>query len=78
MYAQNSTPEEAIWGGLIAFGLVSAWGFKWIYRGLRGDILDALGHEVAPRSLFIGGGALLQLPLIVFLYFIWKQGFFGA
>jgi hypothetical protein len=78
MYAQNSTPGEAIWGGFLVFGLCSFWGLRLLFRGVRGDILDSSGHDMAPRSLFIGGGVFLQLPLVVFLFFIWRQGFFGS
>src|ERR1700690_2951639 len=77
-YASNSTAQEAMWGGFIPFGLCSFWGLNLLLRGLRQDILDASGHEVAPRSLFIGGGILLQLPLIGFTLFAWKQGLFGS
>jgi hypothetical protein len=35
MYAQNSTPQEAIWGGFLAFGLCSFWGLGLFFRGIR-------------------------------------------
>ncbi|EEF62827.1 hypothetical protein [Pedosphaera parvula] len=77
-FTTNSTPSEVMWGGFIAFGLCSFWGLRWILRGLRDDTLDASGHLVASRGWFIGGGVFLQLPLIGFILFAWKQGFFGA
>jgi hypothetical protein len=73
----NTSASEAMWGGFIVFGLCSLWGLRLVFRGLRGDTTDFLGHEVAPRSLFVGGGIFLQLPLIVFALFAWKQGYFG-
>ena len=78
VYTTGSTPEEAIWGGIIAFGVCSIWGLRLLLRGIRGEILDSSGHAVASRDWFIGGGIFLQLPLIGFLLFAWKQGFFGS
>ena len=77
-FTTNSTPREFMWGGFIAFGLCSFLGLRWLLRGLQGDTLDASGHEVASRGWFIAGGIVLQLPLIGFALFAWKQGFFGA
>jgi hypothetical protein len=34
--------------------------------------------ETASRSWFIAAGILLQFPLIAFMLFAWKQGFFGS
>ena len=65
-----------IWYGFIPFGLCSFWGLQLLLRGLRRDVLDSSGMEVAPRSLFIAGGVLLQLPLIGFTVFLWKEGLF--
>ncbi len=78
MYTGSNTPQEAIWGGFIAFGFCSFWGLRLLLRGIRGDILDSSGHPVASRGWFIGGGIFLQLPLIGFLLFVWRQGFFGS
>jgi hypothetical protein len=76
--AINSTAQEAMWGGFIAFCLCSFWGLRLLLRGLRGDVLDASGSAVASRGWFIGGGIFLQLPLISFTLFAWKQGLFGS
>lgn len=76
-YASNRTAHEAMGGGFLAFGLCALWGGRLIYRALRRDILDASGHTIASRGWFFGGGLALQVPLIVFTYFAWKQGFFG-
>ena len=78
MHAINNTAQDAMWGGFIPFGLCSFWGLRLLVRGLRGDILDASGHAVTSRSWFIGGGIFLQLPLIGFTLFAWKQGLFGS
>jgi len=77
-YATNSTAQEAMWGGFIPFGLCSLWGMRFVFRGLRGDILDSSGTAVASRSWFIVGGMLLQCPLIGYVWFVWKQGLFGS
>jgi hypothetical protein len=78
MDVSSSTPQEAIWGGFLAFGLCSFWGLRLLLRGVRRDVLDSSGHAVASRGWFIGGGIVLQLPLLGFLLFVWKQGFFGS
>ncbi len=65
-------------GGFIAFGLCSFWGLWLLLRGVRGDNFDSLVHVVAPRMVFIVGGILLQLPLVGFTVFAWRQGFFGS
>jgi hypothetical protein len=57
--------------------LCSFWGLRWLIRGLRGDVLDSSGMAVAPRGLFIAGGILLQVPLIGYTLFVWKQGLFS-
>jgi hypothetical protein len=78
MYASNSTASEAIGGGFLAFGMCSFFGLRWLLRGLRNDTLDSTGHTIASRGWFIIGGILLQLPLITFTAFAWRQGFFGS
>jgi hypothetical protein len=74
----NSSAQDTMWAGFIPFGLCSFWGLRLLMRGFRGDILDSSGMAVAPRGLFIAGGILLQLPLIGFTLFVWKQGLFGS
>ena len=78
MYTSSTTASEAIWGGFLVFGVCSFFGLRLLLRGLRNDTLDASGHAVASRGWFIGGGILLQLPLIAFAAFAWRQGFFGS
>ena len=73
-----SSPGEAIHGGFLVFGLCAAFGLRLLYRGLRNDILDSSGTPVAGRSLFIVGGILCLLPLVAFVIFLCKQGYFRA
>lgn len=68
----------SISAGFLVFGLCSVWGLRLLFRGARGDILDSTGMETASRSGFIVGGILLQVPLIAFALFAWKQGFLGS
>jgi hypothetical protein len=70
--------QVTMWIGFIPFGLCSFWGLRMLARGLRGGILDSSGMAVAPRGWFIAGGILLQLPLVGYAWFAWKQGLFGA
>jgi hypothetical protein len=67
-----------IGAGFLVFGLCSFWGFRLLLRGLRGDVLDSSGMETASRGWFIAAGMFLQLPLVGFTLFAWKQGFFGS
>ena len=78
MYTTSSTAQEAMWGGFIPFGLCSFWGLRLLVRGLRGDVLDSSGTALASRGWFLVGGICLQLPLIGFTLFAWKQGLFSS
>ena len=78
MSTSYSTASEAIGGGFLAFGICSLFGFRWLLRGIRDDTLDASGHPTASRGWFIVGGLLLQVPLLAFTLFAWKQGYFGS
>ncbi len=66
-----------IWGGIIVFGLCAALGLRFLYRGIRGDNLDSSGTPVAGRGWFIVGGIVMVLPLVGYLQFIWRQGYFA-
>ena len=70
-----STPEEAIGSGFLVFGLCSAFGFRRLWLGLTNQIIDDSGMEKAPRWLFLGGGIVLQFPLLVFIIYLSHQGF---
>jgi hypothetical protein len=78
MYATSSTASEAIWGGFLVLGACSFFGLRWFVRGLRDDTLDSSGHPIASRAWFIIGGIMLQLPLVAFTAFAWRQGFFAS
>jgi len=77
-YAQYSSSSEAIGSGLLVFVLCSGWGLRLFNKGLRDDICDSSGHRKAGRGWFIWGGAFLQLPFLVYLFFIWRQGYFSS
>jgi hypothetical protein len=66
-----------IWGGIAVFGLCAAFGLRLLYRGIRGDVLDSSGAPVAGRGWFVAGGIVLVLPLVGYLLFIWRQGYFA-
>ena len=66
-----------MWGGYLVFGIVALVGWRLFARGLRNDILDASGHQIAGRAWFLVGGILMQVPLVVFTIFAWRQGLFG-
>jgi len=67
-----------MWGGFIPFGLCSAWDLRLLLRRVRGDTFDSSGTAVASRSWFVIGGLLLQLPLVAYSLFVWKQGLFRS
>jgi hypothetical protein len=77
-FGSYTTAQEAMWAGFIPFGLCSYWGLRLLFRGLRGEIADSLGAAVAPRTVFMVGGILLQLPLAGYTLFVWRQGLFGS
>ncbi len=64
-----------VWGGIFVFGICAAFGLRLLYRGLRGDVLDASGMPTAGRAWFICGGVVMLLPLVVFMIYLWRQGY---
>lgn len=72
-----SSAEEAVWSGFIAFGCCSFCGARILFKGIRGDILDGAGLELAARPWFYIAGILLQIPLLIFAIFQWRHGFFN-
>ena len=72
----NLSLHFRIWAGFLAFGICAAFGLRLLYRGIRGDVNDASGTPIAGRGWFIGGGVGCLLPLILYLIFVWKQGYF--
>lgn len=78
MFSENyNDARDAIGSGFLTFGLCSLWGMRLLVRGIRDDILDASGHRQAPRAWFVAGGILLQLPLIGYTIYAWRQGYFA-
>jgi len=67
-----------IGAGFFVFGIFAAYGFRLLYRGIQDDVNDASGTPIAGRGWFIAGGIGCMLPLVAYLVFIVKQGFFGS
>ncbi|HOW68389.1 MAG TPA: hypothetical protein P5186_07145 [Candidatus Paceibacterota bacterium] len=73
----NPLLHYRIWSGVLVFGIGAAIGLRLIYRGIRGDVCDKSGTPMAGPSWFIGGGILCLMPLVAYLVFVWKQGYFA-
>ena len=56
--------------------MLSFWGVSLVYKGIRGDIYDSFGEENAPRWAYIAFGLLCQAPLIAYLVFLRRSGWF--
>jgi len=68
--------HSRIWAGFLAFGICAAFGFRLLYRGLRGDVPESFGTSQAGRGWFIAGGILCLLAFVGYTLFVWKQGYF--
>lgn len=71
-----STAEHAMVRGFVVFGIVAVCGARVLYRGIRQDIADNTGIPNGSRWWWIIAGAVLQVPLIGYAVFAYKQGFF--
>jgi hypothetical protein len=63
-------------GGFLGFGALALAGLALLSRGVRGDIYDWLGEARASRWWFVTVGLLLQPPLVVWVVFVVRQGWF--
>jgi hypothetical protein len=62
--------------GIGVLAMLSFWGVSLVYKGIRGDIYDSFGEENAPRWAYIAFGLLCQAPLIAYLVFLRRSGWF--
>jgi len=72
----NPLLHYRLWAGLLAFGICAVFGLRLLYRGIRGDVCDASATPMAGRGWFFGGGIVCLFPLVGYLLFLWKQGYF--
>jgi hypothetical protein len=72
----NWSPTMMISGGIVVFGCCCAYGIKLIYLGVTNQIIDESGMDKAPRWVFLAGGFLMQIPLLVFVAYLFHQGYF--
>ena len=72
----NSAFMRRVGGGLVVFGICSAYGIRLIYLGVTNQIIDQSGMDKAPRWTFIAGGFLMQIPLVAYIAYLFHQGFF--
>ncbi len=73
----RSTLDGRVIAGFFGFLALSFFGLRLLVRGIRDDIYDWLGHAPASRAWFIIGGILLQLPLVGWMVFLVRQGWFA-
>ena len=62
--------------GIYVFAVFAIWGLRLLDRGIRDDIHDWIGERNAPRWSYIAFGSLCQLPLIAYLVFLHRLGWF--
>ncbi len=68
--------NRRVGGGFFGFGALALFGLVILARGLRNDVHDWLGHAPVSRPWFIIGGILFQLPLLGWIVFLVRQGWF--
>ena len=68
--------DRRIGAGFFGFGALALLGLTLLVRGIRDDIYDWLGHAAASRAWFVIGGVVLQLPLVAWILFLVRQGWF--
>jgi hypothetical protein len=73
---QGATSRANPLNGFLVFGLLACWGLWLLDRGIRDDIYDWIGERNAPRWSYIVFGVLCQAPLIAFLVFLHRLGWF--
>jgi len=64
-------------GGFFSFGALAVLGLALLIRGVRRDVYDWLGETRASRWTFITVGLILQLPLVGWVVFLVRQGWFA-
>ena len=57
--------------------IFAGFGIRWIWKGLRGDIArDVFGQpRFTPPWLYVLAGVLAQMPLVLYMVFILRQGY---
>ena len=65
-------------GGFLSFGVFSLFGFWQIKRVLNGETRNWLGERNAPNWSYLLFGLACQIPLIAWLLFLKKQGYFES
>ena len=68
--------DRKIAGGFAGFGALALLGLGLLVRGMRGDVYDWLGETSAPRWSYIVAGIFFLLPLIAWIVFLSRQGWF--
>jgi hypothetical protein len=68
--------DRKIGAGFVGFGTLAFLGLQLLVRGIRGDIYNWLGEKSASRWSYIAGGILFLLPLVVWIAFLSRQGWF--
>lgn len=72
----NYALNRRVGGGFTGFGVLSVYGLRLLFKGIRDDIYDWIGEKSAPRWSYIAFGIFYQLPLIAYTLFVIHQGYF--
>jgi hypothetical protein len=70
--------QKRIGGGFLGFGLLSLFGLRLLWKGIRDDIYDWIGEKFAPRWSYVAFGIICQLPFVAFILFLFRQGLFDG
>ena len=69
--------DEKISGGFVGFGVLAAFGLWQIKRVLKGETRNWLGERNAPDWSYVLFGLACQIPLIIWVLFLKRQGYFS-
>ena len=70
--------RDQIGGGFIGFGVLSLVGIWQIKRVLKGETRNWLGEKSAPDWAYTLFGFACQIPLIIWVLFLKRQGYFES
>jgi hypothetical protein len=62
----------------LIFGALAIWGIWVIIQGLRGNTGEWCGSRGMARWVYVTFGAVIQMPLLVYVIFLLRTGYFRS
>lgn len=62
----------------LIFGVLAIWGIWIIIQGLRGNTGEWCGSRDVARWVYVTFGTLIQMPLLVYVIFLLRTGYFRS